>query len=337
MNKNKWLVGFWLVPILLLLAVACGSTETATPLPTETATPPPTATTAKPPIAADFPFELHFVEVLGSKMSYVDEGEGDPILFIHGNPTSSYLWRNVIPHLTDDARVIAVDLIGMGESDKPDIEYRFFDHVKYLDGFIEELGLENITLVIHDWGSGLGFHYASRHESNIKGIAFMEAILAPITWEDFPEDFRETFQAFRTPDVGRDLIINQNVFIEQVLPGSIVRKLSEEEMNHYRKPFLEPSSREPVWRWPNELPIAGEPKDMVETVTAYNRWLQQTELPKLLFYATPGVLVTAPVVEWSKQNLKNLQTVDIGAGIHFLQEDNPDLIGSEIAKWYQGL
>ncbi len=317
MNKNKWLVGFWLVPILLLLAVACGS---------------------PPPTAADFPFEPHFVEVLGSKMHYVDEGEGDPILLIHGNPASSYLWRNIIPHLTDDARVIAVDLIGMGRSDKPDIEYRFFDHVSYLEGFINELQLENITLVIHDWGSALGFHYAMRHQSNVKGVVFMEAILGPIpSWEVVPQPERDKFQAFRTPDIGRDLIINQNVFIEQFLPGGIVRKLSEEEMNHYREPFQQPSSREPVWRWPNELPIAGEPADVVEAAQAYNQWLQQTELPKLLFHATPGLIITPPVVEWSKQNLKNLQTVDLGPGIHFLQEDHPDAIGQAIADWYRSL
>ncbi len=317
MNKNKWLVGFWLVPILLLLAVACGS---------------------PPPTAADFSFEPRFVEVLGSKMHYVDEGEGDPILLIHGNPTSSYLWRNIIPHLTDDARVIAVDLIGMGRSDKPDIEYRFFDHVRYLEGFINELQLENITLVIHDWGSALGFYYAMRHQSNVKGVVFMEAILGPIpSWEVVPQPERDKFQAFRTPDIGRDLIINQNVFIEQFLPGGIVRKLSEEEMNHYREPFQQPSSREPVWRWPNELPIAGEPADVVEAAQAYNQWLQQTELPKLLFHATPGLIITPPVVEWSKQNLKNLQTVDLGPGIHFLQEDHPDAIGLAIAHWYRSL
>ncbi len=286
-------------------------------------------------ISADFRFESKYVEVLGSRMHYVDEGVGDPVMFLHGQPTSSYLWRNIIPHVAPVARCVAPDLIGMGKSDKTDLEYRFVEHVKYVEGFIEKLGLENITLVIHDWGSALGFHYASRHENNVKGLAFMEAILMPVpSWDDFPADFRDTFQAFRTPEVGWDMLVNQNMFVEQVLPGAMVRKLSDEEMDRYREPFKEPSSRKPLWRWPNELPIAGEPPDVVEAVAAYNQWLQQSDLPKLLFYGTPGALVQPPVIEWLEQNLKNFGKVDIGQGVHFLQEDNPHLIGSELAAWY---
>ncbi len=295
--------------------------------------------TTQQDISADFPYTSNYVEVNGSKLHYVDEGSGDPILFLHGNPTSSYLWRNIIPHVTPYARAIAPDLIGMGRSDKPDIEYRFFDHVKYVEGFIEELGLQNITLVIHDWGSALGFYYAMRNQGNMKGIAFMEAILTAVpSWEDFPDSGREIFQGFRTPEVGWDMLVNKNMFVEQLLPymGS-VRKLSESEMDHYREPYREPSSRKPVWRWPNELPIEGEPADVVEAVTTFNQKLQHSELPKLLFYATPGFFFGVPMVEWSKQNLKNLQMVDIGAGIHFLQEDNPHLIGSELADWYKGI
>ena len=289
-------------------------------------------------ISAAFPFESHYIEVEGSKIHYADEGDGDPILFLHGNPTSSYLWRNIMPHVTSEARTIAPDLIGMGKSDKPDIGYGFFDHVKYIDGFIDALGLKNITLVIHDWGSAIGFHYTARNESNVKGLAFMEAIIAPVpSWDAFPDSGREIFQAFRTPDVGLDLIVNKNVFVESVLPGSIVRTLTDEEMNTYREPFTDPSSRKPVYVWPNEIPIAGEPADMVEAVAAYNQKLQESELPKMLFYATPGALVPAPMVEWCKQNLKNLTTVDIGQGIHFLQEDTPHLIGSELAAWYSKL
>src|SRR5919106_286292 len=201
-------------------------------------------------ISAEFPFKSNYVEVLGSKMHYIDEGEGDPIFFIHGNPTSSYLWRNIIPFVEPHGRVIAVDLIGMGKSDKPVIDYRFVDHANYLDGFIEKLGLRNITLVMHDWGSALGFHYAMRHESNIKGIAFMEAILMPIpNWGVFPNDMQQTFQAFRTPNVGWDMIVNKHVFVEQILPGAVVRRLTEEEMNHYREPYKDPASRKPLWRW----------------------------------------------------------------------------------------
>ena len=289
-------------------------------------------------ISTDFPFTSQYVEVAGSRIHYVEEGSGDPILFLHGQPTSSYLWRNIIPHVTSLGRAIAPDLIGMGKSDKPDIEYSFFDHVKYVEGFIEKMGLKNITLVIHDWGSALGFYYAMRHPENLKGLAFMEAILAPIpSWDGFPEEIKEMFQAFRTPEVGWDLIVNQNIFVEQVLPGLVAREMSQAEMDHYREPFIEPSSRKPVWRWPNEIPIAGDPPEVVEAVSAYNQWLQQSDLPKLLFYGAPGILGSPQMVEWSIQNLKNLKTVDIGAGIHFLQEDNPDLIGSELAKWYQSL
>jgi haloalkane dehalogenase len=296
--------------------------------------------TTQQKISADFPFTSNYIEVHGSKLHYVDEGSGDPILFLHGNPTSSYLWRNIIPHVTPYARAIAPDLIGMGRSDKPDIEYRFFDHVRYIEGFIEELGLKNITLVIHDWGSALGFQYAMRHESNVKGLAFMEAILAPVpSWDEFPEAGRELFQGFRTPGVGRDMILNQNMFVEllQMEGKGIVRKLDEAEMEHYREPFRLPSSREPVWRWPNEIPVAGEPADVFEAVTSYNQKLQQSKLPKLLFYATPGFFFGAPMVQWTKENLKNLKAVDIGPGIHWLQEDNPHLIGSELANWYQGI
>ena len=293
---------------------------------------------AEQAISADFPFRSHSVEVHGSKIHYVEEGSGDPILFLHGNPTSSYLWRNIIPHLVSHGRCLAPDLIGMGKSDRPDIEYRFFDHVKYVEGFIEKLGLKSITLVIHDWGSALGFHYAMRHESNVKALAFLEAILLPVpSWEMFFADFRKIFQAFRTPKVGWDLIVNKNMFIEQILPGAVVRKLTAAEMNHYREPFKEPASRKPVWRWPNEIPIAGEPADVVEAVAAYNGWLQRSDLPKLLFHATPGALLRAPMVEWCKQNLKNLKTVDLGKGLHFLQEDHPNRIGSELATWYSRL
>ncbi len=285
-----------------------------------------------------FPYKSHYIEVQGSALHYIDEGSGDPILFLHGNPTSSYLWRNIIPYVTPLGRSIALDLIGMGKSGKPDIEYRFFDHVKYVEGFIEKLGLRNITLVIHDWGSALGFHYAMRHESNIKGIAFMEAIVMPVpSWEAFPANARAMFQAFRTRDVGWDLIVNQNVFIEQVLPGAIVRKLTEEEMNHYREPFQDPPTRKPLWRWPNEIPIEGHPADVTEAVATYNAKLQQSELPKLLFYATPGAIMQSPVVHWCQQNLKNLKTVDIGPGIHFVQEDNPHRIGLELANWRKNL
>lgn len=289
-------------------------------------------------ISADFPFTANYVEVLGSQMHYVDEGEGDPILFLHGNPTSSYLWRNIIPHLTGLGRCIAPDLIGMGKSDKPDIGYRFFDHARYLDGFIEALGLTNITLVIHDWGSALGFHYAHRHPENVQAIAFMEALVMPVPgWEVLDEETQQVFKAFRTPEVGWEMIVNQNMFIEQVVPGAIVRKLTEAEMNQYRAPFLEPASRKPIHQWPNEIPIGGEPADVHDAIVAYNQWLQGTDMPKLLIYATPGAIGTEPAVAWCRQHLPNLTAVSVGEGLHYLQEDHPHRIGQELAKWVEAI
>jgi haloalkane dehalogenase len=275
-------------------------------------------------ISADFPFESKYVEIHGSKIQ-------------HGNPTSSYLWRNIIPYLIPHARCIAPDLIGMGKSDKPDLNYRFFDHSKYVEEFINNLDLSNITLVVHDWGSGLGFHYAMRHENNIKGISFMEAILRPVTWENFPKDFKMGFKLMRTSGIGWIMISVMNVFVTQILPQAIVRKLSKEEKDNYAAPYKTVQSRKPVRQWPCEIPIEGKPADVHEVISNYNQKLQESELPKLLFSATPGGLIDDKTVEWCKQNLKNLKVLDIGDGIHYLQEDNPHLIGEELAKWYLDL
>lgn len=290
--------------------------------------------TSEQPISAEFPFESKYVEVHGSKMHYIDEGEGDPILFLHGNPTSSYLWRNIIPHVTPMARAIAPDLIGMGRSDKPDIPYRFFDHAKYLEGFIEALDLKNVTLVIHDWGSGLGFHYACRHEANVKGVAFMEAIVQPSRWSDFPPDYKMGFKLFRTPGVGWLMISVGNVFIQRLLPKATARTLTTEEMAHYAEPFPTVASRLPVRQWPREIPIDGDPADVQAAVESYAEWLGKTQLPKLLFYATPGGLIPRPLADKLLANLPNIEGVDIGKGIHYVQEDNPHGIGAGLADWY---
>ncbi len=289
-------------------------------------------------ISAAFPFESKFLEVRGSKMHYVEQGEGDPILFLHGNPTFSYLWRNVIPHVSGHGRCIAPDLIGMGKSDKPDLEYRFFEHANYVEDFIDALGLSNITLVIHDWGSGLGFHYAALQPDKIKAIAFMEAIVLPVpSWDTFSSDFKEIFQSFRTEKTGWDLIVNQNFFVEKILPSGVVRELTEEEMNVYREPYLEPETRKPLWRWPNEIPIEGEPSDVNEAVLKYNAKLVEWDIPKLLFYAEPGALLAKPAVEWCEVNLKNLTSINLGKGLHYLQEDHPHAIGEALAEWYRGV
>jgi haloalkane dehalogenase len=288
-------------------------------------------------ISSEFPFESKFMEIHGNNMHYIEEGNGDPVLFLHGNPTSSYLWRNIIPYLSPVARCIAPDLIGFGKSDKPDLEYRFFDHVHYVEGFIEKLELKNVTLVIHDWGSAIGFHYAMQNEDNVKGIAFMEALLKGAKWSEFPKDFKMGFKLFRTKGVGWFMIAVLNVFLEKILPNATARKLNEEEMRHYEEPFKTIKSRKPLWRMPNDIPIDGHPKDVDDTVNTYNKKLQQSSIPKLLFYAHPGGLITRSGVDWCNQNLKNLKSVDIGQGIHYLQEDNPHLIGEELLKWYKGL
>ncbi len=288
-------------------------------------------------ISPAFPFTSRYVEVHGSTIHYVDEGEGDPVLFLHGNPTSSYLWRNVIPHVTPLARAVAPDLIGMGKSDKPDIPYRFFDHARFVDGFIDALGLENVTLVIHDWGSALGFHYARRHQGNVKGLAFMEAILRPVTWADFPADYKLGFKLFRTPVAGWLMISGMNMFVRKILPGAIVRPLSAEELDRYAEPYPTAASRRPVLRWPREIPIEGHPADVHEAVVAYSEWLQETPLPKLFCHARPGGLAPPSLVEWVETSFPNLTSVDVGKGIHYLQEDSPGRIGAALANWYQGL
>lgn len=289
------------------------------------------------PISTDFPFESKFIEVHGSKMHYIDEGEGDPILFLHGNPTSNYLWRNVIPYLTPHARCIAPDLIGLGKSDKPDIPYHFFDHSKYLESFIKKLGLTNVTLVLHDWGSGLGFHYGMRHESNLKGIAFMESMMKPLNWEDLAFSNRVGFTLFRAPVVGWFLTSILNVFVNQFMPQGISRKLIKAEMDVYKAPFRTVRSRRPLVQFPRMVPLGGQPEDLFEVISTYSQKLQQSDLPKILFYADPGALIGPKDVEWAKRNIKDLETVDIGTGIHFVQEDNPHKIGEELARWYQSI
>jgi len=284
--------------------------------------------------SSDYPYEAHYATVRGSKMHYIDESKGDPILFLHGNPAWSYLWRNVIPHLTSSGRCIAPDLIGMGRSGKPEIDYSFFDQFDYLEEFIKKLGLRKITLVLHDWGTALGFHYAMRNQEKVKGLVFMEALVKPYTsWEDFPASLRDTFRTFRDPKKGRELIVENNVMIEQVLPGSVMRKLTETEMNYYREPFRTQRDRLPIMAFINELPVAGVPGAITSLVSNYCEKLKRSSIPKLLIYADPGAITTAADVAWCRDNLTNLKTVSIGPGIHFHQEDNPDGVGREIAAW----
>ncbi len=290
--------------------------------------------TSPPEISADFPFASRYLEVKGSQIHYIDEGEGDPILFLHGNPTSAYLWRNILPYLIPKGRCIAPDLIGMGKSDKPDIKYRFFDHYGYIEAFIEKLGLDRITLVIHDWGSGLGFHFAHLHPEKIKGIAFMEAIYRPTKWSAFPAGFKIGFKLMRMPFVGWLMISVGNFFVDQIMPSAIVRKLSAEERKQYNAPYSSPRDRRPIRVWPQEIPIEGKPVDVHRAVKGYFEWLQETTIPKLLFHAEPGGLISPEAAKWIEEHFPNTRGVHIGEGLHYLQEDNPHLIGKELAAWY---
>ena len=310
----------------LMLSVAAGSAGATDLPPVE--------------IPAEYAYEGQFVEVLGSQLHYLDEGEGDVILLLHGNPTWSYLWRNVIPYLSPQARVIAVDNIGFGRSDKPEIDYTFADHSRYIDGFIEALALTDVTLVMHDWGSALGLHYAARHEDNVRGVAFMEAIVAPAmpaAYDAMPPQWADFFRAMRDPASGHEAVIVQNAFIEQVIPGNVARALGDAEMDFYREPFPTEETRMPVLVWPNQIPIDGEPADVVEVVEAYNAWLAETEVPKLHLYASPGALNPPMVAEWLAANVPNIETVFIGRGLHYVQEDQPEAIGRAVADWFRRL
>jgi haloalkane dehalogenase len=270
-------------------------------------------------------------------MHYVDVGEGEVVLFLHGQPTSSYLWRNIIPYLEKEARCIAPDLIGMGKSDKPDIGYTFEEHYAYLEAFIEKLNLTNITLVIHDWGSGLGFHYANNHRNNVRGIAFMEALIKTMNWEDFPKDYKIAFKMIRAPYIGWFMLSVANIFLKKIVPDSMIRTLSKEEFDQYLEPYPTIASRKPVRVWPTQIPINGKPRRMFDIISSYNSWLMESEIPKLCLYAHPGAIITEKEVEYIKENFPHTKLVDIGEGIHYVQEDNPHRIGEEVAKWFQML
>ena len=277
------------------------------------------------------------IPVLDTEMAYVDVGQGDPIVFLHGNPTSSYLWRNLIPHLENSARCLAPDLIGMGSSGKSiDGSYRFVDHSRHLDAWLDSVELTGkVTLVIHDWGSALGFHWAKRHPDRIKGIAYMEAIVQPLTWETWPDQARGIFQGRRS-SAGEEMVLQKNVFVERILPGSILRGLTEEELTVYRRPYLEAGeSRRPTLTWPREIPVDGEPADVVEIVASYAQWLSSSQVPKLFVNADPGAILTGEQREFCR-TWPNQTEVTV-KGAHFIQEDSPDEIGAAIAQWYGSL
>ena len=268
------------------------------------------------------------MQVLDSEISYIDIGKGDPVVFLHGNPTSSYLWRNIIPWLSDHYRCLAPDLVGMGQSGKsPSKNYTFKAHADYLDAWFEQLGLEKSILVLHDWGSALGFYRAYRFPGQVKGIAYMEAIVQPRLWEDFPNGRDAMFRALRS-DQGEQMVLDHNFFIETVLPKSIIRTLNEEEMEAYRAPFLRREDRWPTLVFPRQLPIAGEPADIVTIVSAYAAWLSTSTLPKLLISAEPGALLTGRALEFSR-TWRNQKEITVN-GIHYIQEDSASAIGKAL-------
>ena len=277
-----------------------------------------------------------YVDVKGKRMAYVEMGSGDPIVFLHGNPTSSYLWRNIMPHLKGQGRCLAPDLIGMGDSDKledssPD-RYRFVEHRDYLDACLDSLGVTgNVTLVVHDWGSALGFDWARRNADKVKGIAYMEAVVRPMEWDDFNQQARPVFEGFRS-DNGEAMILDKNIFVERVLPGSVLRGLTDEEMTVYRRPFAEAGEgRRPTLTWPRQIPLGGEPAEVVAIANDYAEFLAASQLPKLFINAEPGAILIGPQREFCR-SWPNQKEVTVN-GAHFIQEDSPHEIGAAISDW----
>ncbi len=284
-------------------------------------------------ISAIDTYKRHRVSVLDSEMSYLDTGTGDPIVFLHGNGTFSYLWRNVIPHVERLGRCLAPDLIGMGDSGKnPSGSYRFVDHARYFDAWFEVLGLDKkVTLVGHDWGGALGFYWAYRHPEQIKGIVYMETFVCPMSWDQWPKVIAERFRALRSP-AGEEMVLRDNIFVEKQLPARVLRGLTKEEMAVYRHPYLEPGeSRRPTLTWPREVPLGGEPADVVKIIDEYGKWLATGEVPKLFINADPGSILVGPQREFCR-NWANQHEITV-KGIHFIQEDSPTEIGKAIAAF----
>ena len=287
-------------------------------------------------LSETMPYDKKFATVNGKQIAYVEEGSGDPIVLLHGNPTSSFLWRNVIPELVQSGRVIVPDLIGQGDSEKlPASEgpsrYSLEVAYNYVDGLLETIGAdENVTLVIHDWGSGIGFLWAMRHAAAVKGVAYLEGIVKPVKWADWPEGAVGIFKGFRS-DKGEDLILERNMFIEAVLPTSVIRDLSETEMDAYRAPHLSADDRQPLLNWPRQIPIEGEPENIVALVNEYGAFMAGSELPKLFINADPGSILVGPQREFCR-SWPNQQEVTV-KGLHFIQEDSPVEIGQAVATW----
>ncbi len=289
----------------------------------------------------------NYAEVNGSRMHYFELGEGQPILFFHGNPVWSYLWRNVLPQTEYAGRCIAFDLIGMGRSDKPDINYSFLDHVTFNEGFIDAMELKDIILVVHDWGMALGLYYAMQHPENIKAIAFVangvngliEGVLSPLSsWKEIDSQVAQMLKSFRAPGLGWQLVAEQNMFINQVLPNGALRGLGPEEIAYYNEPYKNPMDRKAVWAWPQQIPVDGIPAENVKAISEVNTFLQETRIPKLFIHGQASRDQNGlPMVKWFMENVKNIEFRSVGPVGHYLQEDKPEEIGIELAKWIRGL
>lgn len=292
---------------------------------------------SKKVISAEFPFQSQFEVVKGSKIHYIDEGNSDAeytFLLLHGNPTSNYIWRNIVPYLTPHGRVVAPDLIGMGKSDKPNIGYTFQEHIDYIDAFIAQRNLKNIILVIQDWGSGIGFNYAYKHPDNVKGIAFFEAIVRPITWKDANFIERFIFKRFRHPEKGYKMIVKNNFFLKRFLPMMTSRKLTKAEKEYYNAPYLNEADRKAVWVWPSQIAISGEPAFSHKIKSDYAVWLPTANMPKLMLHARPGMIIKKGEAKKIMETWQNLDAIDLGKGKHYLQESHPHEIGEGISKWF---
>lgn len=280
-------------------------------------------------------YPANFTSVNGFKMHYLQQGSGDPVVFVHGMPTWSYLWRNIIPYLSDKACCVAPDLIGMGRSDKPDIAYTVFDHIQYFEGFVHALGLKNITLVLHGWGSVIGLDYARRHENNVKAVAFFEGHIRPVKQrEHLSLPIQQLATLLHHPQASYKAIVQQNYLIERLLPAITLRSLTEEEWDYYREPFVQPKSRELLWQYLQELPLGQEESAVIELIQSYSDWLQRTQIPKLMIYAIPGLVTTIDTVQWAKDHLPNITLGEIPESLHFAQESEPEQFGEVLRNWY---
>lgn len=282
-------------------------------------------------------YPSQFVEVYGSKMHFIEAGKGDAILFLHGVPTSCYLWRNVIPYLESLGRCVAPDLIGFGHSDKPNIDYSVFDHIKYIEQLIDALQLKNITLVMHGWGTVIGLSYAMKHEKNCKGLVFYEGFLRSSNGNDLSLPYQEQLIGFQDQENIENLATSGVAFVDKIIPQNVMRELTDNEMNHYRQPFIQAGANKPILQYLKELPKGNENNEIDQLIEEYSKKLTQSQLPKLMLYSVPGFITTIATVMWAKEHLPNLEIVDIGEELHLAQETYPQLIGETISVWLQGV